>query len=500
MSSTSDHLIARLQVRLASPNACHFLGLLLLAMMVMVGLEGWFGLKWLQVPSAVCLLIVFSIVAITGSPIARLFITISIMGILLAFVFAQSPQQVVWAGVERALFFQAFMTAVFTLQESALNSGMLRKIGLYMLDQPLQSRSLLVLVGTHILSIMMNLGSLVLIGSIAQADKKPIPTSKVEHDIGQKQVALSAVRGFSPSSMWSPLSLPPVFISTLMPGVPLSTLIPCGFAISLFMLCIAAFVTRFELHVAAPPKRADRPRIPVPVKSLLKLGITVAIIFISIETMSGQMSISIATTVTLLIPFFTIIWLWIQSRGRLRALYVGPLKNMISIRLPQQASETSVIVAAGFIGPILLALIPFDHVSSFIQSTQMPSSVLVSVIFLAVIGFGLVGFNPILSITIAAAAFSKPELLGISQLMLMLVLLTAWSITAQFSPFTATTIVTGRLFGVSSRTLTLSWNAVFCLVLMGSTLVAIFLFDIMPLPQMVLEGNFSHYLGLSVGF
>jgi hypothetical protein len=456
--------------------AKRILGSLLLMIMLLVGLDGWFGMTWLRPASATLLLIVFIVVFFTGSAIARLFVSLSGVCAILTLIFVDAPHPVIWEGVRRALFFQAFMTAVFTLQEAALRSTMLHNIGLYLLGQPVQRRSIMVLLGTHVLSIMMNLGSLVLIGSIAQAHAK----LESEHDIGQKQTALSALRGFAPSSMWSPLALPPVFISTLLPGIPMLTIISLGFAIAMFMLFISSIIIRIEIRrdgvCNGPSSSSDIPP-STPSKSFAKLALTVVVIFTSIKIASIGMSISIATAVTLLIPAMSLVWLTFQCRGRISQLYAGPIRNVISTRLPQQASETSVIVAAGFMGPMLLALVPFDHIMGYILAVQAPPSLVLSGIFLAIIGLGLVGFNPILSITIAVAAISNPVALGISPLFLMMVLLTAWSLTAQLSPFTATCIVVGRLFNVSPTTLTLKWNAPFFVTSIVITILAIFTFS-----------------------
>ncbi|MFA5538689.1 MAG: hypothetical protein WDA23_05750 [Gemmobacter sp.] len=450
------------------------LGVLVLALMVMQGLIGWFGLTVLQIPSIAVMLAVLPLMVLLGSRTARSFIALSAAVFAATLLLVEEPWPVVHEGITRALHFQAFVTAVFTLQEPALRSAMLRDVGLWLLSQPLRRRYTSIMLGTHLLALMMNLGSLVLIGSIAQTREGQGTGDSQEHALDRKQIPLAAIRGFSPSSMWSPLALPPAFVASFYPEVPILTVMVWGFGLSILMLAFSYLVmlgeTRATLRRTAMIPASAAPRPPVPVGSLVMLALTVTLIFGTIETAARSIGMTVSTAVIFITPAAALIWLAIQCRGRPGEIVTGPGRNIVRIRLPQQTSETVVIVAAAFMGPMLLALLPFDNAIRLFGDAPV-APVFACLVFLGMVGTGLAGFNPVLTATVAVAVAGDPRSFGLDPLYLILIILTGWALTAQFSPFTTTSIVAARMFDTTPQRLTLVWNGMF--FVLSTSLVAL---------------------------
>ena len=453
------NLTVVIKIMPSSKPVATFLGIMLLAVMFMQGLVGWFFFTSLQMVSAFVMLCIVPIVMLNGSNVARLFILLGLICSFVTYMIVDSPESVIWAGVKRAMFFQAFMTAIFTLQEATLQSSTLRNIGNYLLNQPLKRRSAMILLGTNFLAIMMNIGSLVLIGSIA--NNKSVKTANKQRE---KQIALATTRGFSPTSLWSPLALPPVFLSSFYPDISTSMLMLYGFGISILLLILSYIVMLFELNIlkSKQPELFHSNHKPLfPTQSLGSLLAIVIAIFGTIQLVVHLLEIKVSTAVILVIPAISILWLLFQCRWNLHDFLIKPAKNIISIRLPQQAAETSILVSAAFMSPMILALMPYDFMALYINTDTISPSLFLTILFVGIIGFGAIGFSPIITITIAIAITGDPQNFGIDPLYFGLVLLTAWSLCAQLSPFTASTLVVARMFNTTPNNLVFKWNGMF---------------------------------------
>lgn len=451
-----------------------FLGVMLLFVMVMQGLVGWFSITWLNIPSALAVMVVIPLLVLNGGFVARTFIALSLICTLVTLLLLDSPGPVIWAGIVRALFFQAFMTAIFTLQEPTLRSAALRNIGRYLLHQPIRRRSAMIMLGTNLLTIMMNIGSLVLIGSIASADQKTDGDSDPSGEPKQKQIALATARGFSPASLWSPLALPPVFVASFYPGISIPRLMGFGFIIAMAQLglgFIVMFSEMARLKQKSPAlflREVSPARFPV--KSFGVLIFIVTLIFGTIETVVSLLDINVSNAVLLVIPVAAIVWLLVQSGWNLKVFLSGPVKNIVSIRLPQQAPETSVLVAAAFMSPMILALMPYDLITHYINAETISSSAFMALLFSSIVGLGALGISPIITITVAIALTGDPANFGLTSVQISLVLLSAWSLCAQLSPYVSSTIIIARIFSVNSRVLVFNWNGTF---FVASTLLGI---------------------------
>ncbi|MBV1904378.1 MAG: hypothetical protein KUG58_12165 [Marinosulfonomonas sp.] len=437
-------------------------GALLITLMTFQGLSGWFGLEWVQMPSVGILLAVIIYTLIKGNKTARVFILIAAFCGILAVALLDSPMPTIWDGLKRALFFQAFLTALFTLQEAALRSKMLHNIGHFLINQPVRRRSFLLVIGTNVMALMMNIGALVMIGSIAKASEATGQTNVKSDSLEKKQLPLAALRGFPPSSVWSPLALPPVFLATFYPDVELSTVMLYGVCVSLLLLLLSFLVISVEVWIAARSQQISEPLHMAPTRfptqSVSTLAGTLVMIFGSIVFFSSLLDISVAISVILIIPATSVIWLLLMCRFNIKKFVQDPVRNMVCFRLPQTVSETSVIVSAAFMGPILLQILPVEILADYIITNSIAPALFAAVVFFGMIGMAMVGVNSVLSTTIALAVAGDPLAFGLEPIALILVILTAWALASQLTPFSTTAIMVSKMFDVAPAKLVFQWN------------------------------------------
>lgn len=437
-------------------------GFSVFSLMICQGAYGLVGWEWLNVPSILAFLVSSLFIFIFGSNIAKTFIYICLSMTIATLLLFENPIHVLWESTRRAMFFQAFLTAVFTLQEPAMASSAIKKIGLYLIQKRSLTRSISILLGTNIMSLMMNIGSVVMVGSIAKSSGNN-PEKYVERECYDKQDSLASIRGFAPSSSWSPLALPPVFLSTFYPHVPLSSIIFLGFLVSLFILILSLCVTCFEAwlhkpHFGDSNDFFSEGASPIPVQSFLSLFLILSFIFLSIKSLSILFEISPSTSVMLVIPTLSFLWMLKHNGFKISENFLTQTQEVIVEKIPQQAISTTVIVSAAFIGPILVMLFPFGELGSYFVRYMTSPQMFLACVFLFVIISGMVGFNPVLSVTILISLAGDLSLFGVTQLEFIVTTLGAWSIAAQTSPFTATTIIAGRLFNLSPNEIVFKWN------------------------------------------
>ncbi|WP_372530015.1 hypothetical protein [Oricola sp.] len=451
-------------------------GHLLLWLMLLQGASAWLHLAYLQSATALIMILIVPYLALRGGKVGRVFIALSVLFSVLALIRLDTPVATLSTAMTRAAFFQAFLTAVFMLQDAAMRSYSMNQIGLFLISQPILKQSILTLLGTNLMALMMNLGSLVMIGTLARNRESGSPLSSLENSPSVWITAVSALRGFAASVTWSPLALPPVFLTSLYPTVGLGTTMLVGAAFSVVILIISLL---FTLGQAALSYRQDgfpdvQPR-KLPRRPIANLASLLVIIFIAIFVAAGTLDISTSSAVTVIIPVTAMLWMIKAHKGSLRTLLRDRFPSIMHDQVPRQAAQTSVIVSAAFLSPVLVALFPVDLVSNALAAAQISAPVLLSSIFLAVILLGMVGINPVLSTSLAAAIFPDPVRYGATPLSMIVILAIGWALAAEFSPYTGTTTIISRMLGISAERLVFEKNGLFLFMSLAITVGSIFL-------------------------
>ena len=404
---------------------------------------------------------------IKGNRVGRTFVAASILAAIWVIATEDYAWQILSKSLERAAFFQAFLIAVFSLQEAANRSESMKKVGNFMVTQPIRKQSLLTLFGTNAMALMMNMGSLVMIGILVRDREADQSVGKPISERGWT-TALAAIRGFSPSALWSPLSLPPVYLASLFPSVSLKQTMAVGIAMSIGILLFSGLFTILEAKKSKISQHENITPAPFPRRSFIRLSILIIVVFSHIFFLSEWMSVSTSFAVMVVIPVTSIFWLIALQGFRFRGLVSGPLRNMVIARLPLQAAETSIIISAAFLGPILVTLLPVNELNDAVSVLTLHPALILCVIFLATIALAMIGLNPIITGTIIAGIISQPLDVGIEPISLVAVLLICWALSAQFSPYSGTAMLVGSIFGVSPVILVFRRNRAFiiwCVIL-----------------------------------
>jgi len=132
-------------------------------------------------------------------------------------------------------------------------------------------------------------------------------------------------------------------------------------------------------------------------------------------------------------------------------------------------SEMVLLVMAGFIGTLgsrlLLPLLAGANLDPSVIPAWM---ILVAIVWIIPLT-GLLGMNPILSVSLMAPLLPNAEAMGITPVAVIVAITSGWALSGASSPYTATTLLVGNIAGVSAWRVGLVWNGVYT-VLCGMVL------------------------------
>ncbi|MCB1476349.1 MAG: hypothetical protein H6883_01230 [Rhodobiaceae bacterium] len=452
-------------------------GVLMGLILVATILQQFLGFTWLARPAETATVIFLITVAFVGSRTAKVFLIIAVACIPAALLWVDQPWTLLEQGIARAQFFLAFFTAILSLHEPAFNSPMIQDAGRFLARQPPARRTLTMLLGGHMFGLMLNLGSMVLLGSLTMSRKAgQEPVKMTEFEV--RQSAVASLRGFNTTAMWSPLSLTPLVVMALMPGTDSHILIPVGLACAMVTITIAYFVSRYESARLGHPQGTYVPLSspikmigPVPV-ALLRIVLLVGCMFAAILAVSRLTGFSISVTVTLVIPIFALGWMLVLAKGNMRKWIGGHVANLVLRVWPAQSPEVTLMAAAGFASPVIAAVIPSAQILALLKAWHVPPAIVALMGFVCVLGGGYLGVNPLIAISVVIGTVSDPASLGLNINYFAIVLIVAWAFTAQLSPFTASALLCARLFNTNSFKLAFEWQRLYALVAVSIALVA----------------------------
>lgn len=185
--------------------------------------------------------------------------------------------------------------------------------------------------------------------------------------------------------------------------------------------------------------------------------------------LQGGTQLSMIEIISILaIPFA---WGWTALLGKSRDFW-GALQNY-QTSVTNLHNTFSVFTAAGF---FVVALQHSHYIKSIDTALVSASSALSPAVFIAFIPvlailLSLIGFHPVISITLLGAAL-HPHVLHMSPLWLSVALLGGGVLTFIVSPFNATLNVTGTVSGQPAATL-MRWNLPFVLVFLALVMVIV---------------------------
>jgi len=437
------------------------LSLVLLAtVLLVIGVE-WHG-AMVFVHGASAAVLVFVVLA---TPLVdwsrRIFVLVGLGLFVAALVTRSDWLEIIEAGLETAAFIAAFFTASACLRNASATSPSIAESGRYLAHQPPGRRYAALTAGGHLFGIILLYGAIGLLGGLAEASARREGSEEVRR-IRTRRMLLAIQRGFVSTLCWSPLTFSMAISTTLVPGATWAD----AFGFGLMGGALLA-LTGWALDTIFKP-RLSGPRPPVQrvgsLRSLIPMLVLLVILLATVGGLSVATGLRAVAIVLVVVPLLAAAWIAMQhlSDAPLRRVVqraVGYSEDLFNYR-----SEMVLLVMAGFIGTLGSRLLLPLMAGSNLDLLAVPAWVVLVAIVWIIPLTGLIGMNPILSVSLMAPLLPHAEAMGVTPAAIIVAITSGWALGGASSPYTATTLLVGNIAKVSAWRVGVSWNGVYTLL------------------------------------
>lgn len=300
-----------------------------------------------------------------------------------------------------------------------------------------------------VLSPLLNIGALHLIHSIVEKLKLP-----------KKFLGRVYIRSFLSANLWAPYFIS-VFLVIYFLKIPLNDYVFYG-----LILAVAQILVSYLLFVLWEQNSIQIELTAVKGKVYLKKLIEFTVILILIICtifLSEEISdMNITIIITIILTFFTIVWSLYLKQIR---PFLLEAKQFFHHIIPRSSNEIVLFLSAGFFG----AVISSTYLSSFINTVwqklaEMSILITIIVTILTIMLFSFIGIHQIVTITIILTNISH-QLAGVSNIVMAMTLLGAYSTGAIISPVSPANLVVANLINEGIYRLIIRYNLIFAIVI-----------------------------------
>ncbi len=416
---------------------------------------------------------------------AREFYLFSVAIVLtgLALIDGGIDPEVYGKGLERSGFLASFILLMGLLREGAITSPAVGVCGTYLTQQPPRRRFVAVFAGSHLFSVLINLGALSLFAPIIQRGVRrgrgpDEPLDEIGKVRERRQLS-AALRGFSWFLVWAPTAVTQAVLPVLIPGIEPLRLISLGLGVALVMLLVSwaedtlrwlPLRRRLMARGALPKREATA----FPVAAFANLGLVCAALFGLTILFKAAGGVSIVSGVMLAAPVILVGWVYVQQRETAQPLQ-GARTRLGEIALtavPGGVREACSLAAAGYIGTLAAALVPIERLAAMGIQGLPPWAFLAALSILVWAG-GQVALSPItMAVFLGSLVAALPEIPA-DPTLAALAIAAGTAICTTGAPFASGTLMLARASGHSGATLTWRWNGAYT-ALTTAVLVALY--------------------------
>jgi hypothetical protein len=437
-------------------------GLLLCAITALVICREWGVAEWTQPAKPFLVLVVVAILLFQVRWSRKAFVAVAIL-ISISLVATNTDWRgITTRGLETAAFIGAFFTALSTLRTVAQTSPAIQRAGTFLAGQPPGRRYAALTVGGQAFALLLNYGSLQLLGSLATANANSEPNLEIRrHRI--RRMLLAIQRAFVSALPWSPLSFAVAITVSVIPDTSWSKALVPGLVTSFLLAGIG-----WSLDTIFKPRLTVKPVRSAPVgtwATMLPLAVLLAVLLVGVVTLGALTQVRVVGIVAVLVPCIAVVWMLLQHWNENPvSTTCARIKTYVLQELPSYRGEMTLLMMAGFIGTAGSQLFaPMMQATGFDPSYLPSWIILVSLVWIIPLA-GQIGMNPILAVTLIAPLIPTATDLGVQPIAIVVAITSGWALSGASSPFTATTLLIGSFGGISATRVGLVWNGAYTLI------------------------------------
>ncbi len=413
----------------------------------------------------------------------RLFLVIA--GALAALIFARAPDA--WGEIAGALARACLVITLFGalgfLREAARSSAVVRRCGRFLTRQPPGRRYLALTVGGHLFGLVLSYGSIALLGTMsAQANARE--TDPVVRRLRLRRMLLAIQRGFVGTLTWSPLGLSMAVTLSSFPALRWEDALPF-FLLSGFILVALGWALDRMFKPTGRPSSLGRERPEGSWLLLAPIAGLVGAIFLAAIAVRESLGVSMVVGVIVAVPLAAVLWILAQfaDKGvRRAAAFTGrKFARYMATAFPADRGEIVILWSAAFIGAAIASLLRLHGLADLPAIVHEAPWLLPVASLWLIVATGQLGMNPILSVTILGSAVPDLGAFGLTPAPVAVAFTAGWALSGASSPFTATTMLVGRIGGVRAVAAGLVWNGAYTLLALVAISVLVAMMAVLSL-------------------
>nr|WP_321455681.1 hypothetical protein [uncultured Cohaesibacter sp.] len=431
-------------------------GWVVVAVIVFQALLEWTGMEWVHWPLTLLLVVMVVMMAARATRSGAVFLLVC-AGLTAALIVVNDHwQSALWGAVVKTGFLASFFSALAVLREAASSSPAMEKAGGYLAAQPPGRRYIALSFGTQIYALLLNFGSIQLLGSLALASSKDEPDEEVRQ-IRTRRMLLAIQRGFISALPWSPMAFSTAMAVATIPGISWIGIALPGLVTSAILLGTGwGLDTLFKPRASNASPAHKRPKTDLHWSVLVPLALLLVVILMPVLAIELLLGIRVVGIVLVVVPLLSMGWLYIQFRSG--AAVRDRMLNYVQKELPAFRSDLLLLMSAGYIGVVGSSVLVPLMARAGIDLTVLPSWLLLIMLLWIMPIFGQLGGNPILTLSLVAPLLPDAALFGLHPSAFAVAMLAGWALTGLTSPFTATNILIGRFGGIPTGDVGRVWN------------------------------------------
>lgn len=389
---------------------------------------------------------------------ARLFVGGAVVaGPLAALAF---PEQVaeLRAALVQGVAFAVLLATIGVMRYAVRRSPTARAAAGTLVSVSGRSRYAAINVGCHFLSLLFNVGIIALIGELLGSDRDGrLPAAERRH------LLLAGMRGTVLMTVWSPMGLGFAIVTTGIVGLDPVKFLALAFVAAALLLALTCLV--FGQAGAAMAREPDvtaasaAPVIAILGASAVLLGLTIAL-----HHLAG-MSFTIATATV--IPLVSLAW--VQLEPAAADVGWGAHARAMLNGLGEMRGEAAIFLSANVIGAAISLVVRAQPFWDPLQNGALPDLAIIAACLIVVPLAGALMIPHSIFVVLIVQLFGHGAAGAHYPMTLALTLTLGWAMAIAVSPISAMSLITGKLTGVSSHTVGLSWNRRFVLALMAGS-------------------------------